>query len=69
LQCISADEVFTLLKSSTFIAHDLTCPYGQALGSDFKIDEHYLTLKHWHALNKAMEFRCFIKGKKLVGVS
>lgn len=31
LQCVTADEVFTLLKSSTFVTHDIACPFHEAV--------------------------------------
>ena len=68
LQCVTADEIFTLLKSSTFVTHDLQCPFHEAIPS-FKTDEYYLVLKRWHNLNRGMEFRCFIKGQSLIAIS
>ncbi|CDW74912.1 UNKNOWN [Stylonychia lemnae] len=67
-QCISSDEVFTTLKSSQFIAHDYTCPFHESI-PDFKPEQYYLILRRWHNLNLAMEFRCFLKEGKLIGVS
>lgn len=67
LQCINSEEVFVLLKSSQFVAHDYVCPYHEAI-PDFKVDQHYLVLKKWHNLNIAMEFRCFIKDNCLIAI-
>ena len=68
LQCVTADEIFTLLKSSTFITHDVRCPFNECIPG-FVADQYYMVLKRWHNLNKGMEFRCFIKNNLLVGIS
>lgn len=65
---MTADEIFTLLKSSTFVTHDIQCPFNEAI-PEFKADEHFLVLKRWHNLNRGMEFRCFVKDKKVVAIS
>jgi hypothetical protein len=65
---VTADEIFTLLKSSTFVTHDIQCPFHEAI-PEFKADEHCLVLKRWHNLNRGMEFRCFIKDHKVVAIS
>jgi len=36
---------------------------------DFLPDQHYLVLRKWHAINKAMEFRCFVKDNELIAIS
>jgi hypothetical protein len=76
LQCVTPDEVFTQLKSSTFIAHDIECPFNEVIpgftltkGSRELDEGHYIVLKRWHNLNKGMEFRCFIRDRKFIAIS
>eukprot|EP00347_Sterkiella_histriomuscorum_P020192 403338747 len=68
-QSISADEIFTLLKSSQFVAHDYSCPYHEAIPGFTLPNPHYLIIKRWHNLNLSMEFRVFVKNHTLVGIS
>ena len=35
---------------------------------DFVADKHILVLRKWHALNKGMEFRCFVAKNMLIGI-
>ena len=58
---MQTDNIFTALKSSTFIAHDLEHPFHELI-PDFKVEEYFMIVKRWHNLNRGMEFRCYIKG-------
>jgi len=55
------NKFFLFLKSSDNIAHDLAIVPSK---TDF-----YLVLRKWHNLMPSMEFRCFVKDNKLIGIS
>ncbi|KAF9995786.1 hypothetical protein BGZ79_010499 [Entomortierella chlamydospora] len=78
LKCHNPSDIFLLLKSSDFVAHDLAHAYedcsdeaGGQVGSDVRkrpevID---LVLRKWFDLAPSMEFRCFVRENKLIGIS
>ncbi|XP_061108518.1 cell division cycle protein 123 homolog isoform X2 [Conger conger] len=70
LQCQSLRDIFLLLKSSDFIAHDFTQPFHRC--SDDSPDPeigYELVLRKWSELIPGGEFRCFVKENKLIGIS
>ncbi|KAF9574529.1 hypothetical protein BGW38_008311, partial [Lunasporangiospora selenospora] len=83
LKCFNAADIFLLLKSSDFIAHDLGHAYedcsdavevttseGKRGKQIRKRPETFeLILRKWFDLAPSMEFRCFVKDNKLVGIS
>lgn len=90
LKCQSPSDIYLLLKSSSFITHDLTDPYvdtveatesklgtvlppssehpQEASSSDDLQLSHELVLRQWFNINPALEFRCFVKDRQLVGI-
>lgn len=62
MRCTAPADVYLLLKSSDFLAHDLT------LLADCDPASHQLVLRRWCDLNPASEFRCFVRGSKLIAV-
>lgn len=84
LKCVSASDIYLLLKSSSYIVHDLTesysdCvdverPAASATGADegSEIDPNQtfeLVLRQWVSINPALEFRCFVKDRTLIGAT
>jgi len=71
LQCTNPSEIFLLLKSSDFVAHDLCHAYERCI--DYEANQarpsFALVLKKWYDLKPAMEFRCFVKNNVLIGIS
>jgi len=76
MQCNSPNEVYLLLKSSNFITHDLEhafdgCDSDSASDSDkLTINDipYHLVLRKWIQLNPSVEFRCFVRRRKLIGI-
>lgn len=71
LRCSTPGDVFLLLKSSSFVTHDLTAPFKDCDDSS-EADSHIdycLVLRKWMDINPAYEFRCFVRDKELVGIS
>ena len=81
LKCSSIADIFLLLKSSDFIAHDLSHAYEDCISdstaSDEASDNHGITarpqnfdliLRKWYDLHPSMEFRCFVRNNHLIGM-
>ncbi|KAF2078147.1 hypothetical protein CYY_000531 [Polysphondylium violaceum] len=69
LKCSTPTDVFLLLKSSDFINHDLAQFETNEQDDDLTITPYVLVLRKWQNLTESMEFRCFVKDKKLLGIS
>ncbi|KAI8453988.1 D123-domain-containing protein [Phakopsora pachyrhizi] len=84
LRCKSVEDVYLLLKASDCIYHDLdliqkskTHEAGTSrdLSEERFKDERndsiqpVLVLRRWSNLNPSNEFRCFVRDKKLIGIS
>lgn len=74
LKCTSVNDVYLLLKASSFIVHDLTECFDGCLEDDSSISattvKYDLILKEWiNDFSPSMEFRCFVKNHRLVAIS
>ena len=77
MQCTSPNDVYLLLKSSDFVTHDLDQPFdgceddtGQEMDSRSLADDlpyHLVLRKSIPALITSMEFRCFVRRRRLLG--
>ena len=68
LKCGSLNDIFLLLKSSDFIVHDLVHAFDLAWDKDEALQPKFcLVLRKWCDLNPSLEFRCFIKNRKILG--
>lgn len=76
MQCNSPNEIYLLLKSSNFITHDLEHAFDgcdDATTSDAealttKDIAFHLVLRKWIQINPSVEFRCFVRRRKLLGI-
>ncbi|XP_075713543.1 translation initiation factor eIF2 assembly protein isoform X2 [Rhinoderma darwinii] len=69
LKCKSLSDIFLLLKSSDFVAHDFTQPFIHCKDDSPDPSVTYkLVLRKWCELIPGAEFRCFVKENKLVDV-
>ncbi|KAL3621126.1 hypothetical protein CASFOL_036038 [Castilleja foliolosa] len=70
LKCKSFPEIALLLRSSDSIVHDLCHAYDScADSSKSRPSTFYLALRKWYPTwHPEMEFRCFVRSKKLVGI-
>ncbi|KAJ2837691.1 hypothetical protein J3B02_006408 [Coemansia erecta] len=69
LQCRSLSEVLIVLKGSDKISEDIE---GNRFLSKQEMAggwEHELVLRQWCNLYPSMEFRCFVRNRKLVAIS
>lgn len=74
--CHRPSEIYLLLKSSDFVSHDLYHPYDDCVNADEDISLDKSDIKYVLALRKAVpgwnpsvEFRCFVRDKKLLCIS
>lgn len=72
LRCRTPNDIYTLLKSSDCIAHDLNLlkPKGESSPEQLQAQLQcpaILVLREWFNLNPANEFRCFVRDRKLIG--
>ena len=75
LKCTEPSEVYTLLKSSDFVLHDLDettvfdgCEMEPHVGSVPKAYELELVLRKWYPVDRSRELRCFVRRETLLGM-
>ena len=70
MNCYSADDVYLLLKSSDFISFDLNHAFDDTSPSELHepIPWHLVLRKSFN-MNPSVEFRCFVKGRRLIGIT
>lgn len=79
MECRSPNDVYLLLKSSDFVTHDLEHAYDDCdedatdqLEADVPktIAEipYHLVLRKYVLLNPSVEFRCFVRNRKLIAL-
>uniref|UniRef100_A0A8R7PMC9 Cell division cycle protein 123-like protein n=1 Tax=Triticum urartu TaxID=4572 RepID=A0A8R7PMC9_TRIUA len=73
VRCTCFAEVAMLLRASDCVAHDLDAEQESSDDDETWVDDgfqYYLALRKWYpGLRPESEFRCFVRGRKLVGVS
>ncbi|CAG8528509.1 4408_t:CDS:2 [Cetraspora pellucida] len=74
LKCNTPSDIFLLLKSSDFVAHDLDhafedCNYEEESLRRQRPDVFELVLRKWYDVAPSMEFRCFVRNEELVAIS
>ncbi|EGC29907.1 hypothetical protein DICPUDRAFT_158438 [Dictyostelium purpureum] len=69
LKCTTPTDIFLLLKSSDYINHDLLQYKIKEEEDDNTTTPFVLVLRKWQNLHPSMEFRCYVKDNKLIGIS
>lgn len=83
MECRTANDIYLLLKSSDFITHDLEHAFdGCAIADDRDGGQsaeettppppsvpYHLVLRKSFNLNPALEFRCFVRKRKVIAIS
>lgn len=71
MECSSPNDIYLLLKSSDFVTHDLAHAFDDtAPAPDAPEPEvpYHLVLRKWINLNPSVEFRCFVRGRRLIAL-
>lgn len=72
LCCETFNDICLLLKSSDFIAHDLTDPFllsNHSNADSIPSIEYVLVLKRWLEIMPSGEYRCFVRDKQLIAIT
>lgn len=69
LKCTSPSDVFTLLKASDFVSHDLCNAFDHCNCSRKRPEAFTLVLRRWHSLHESSEFRVFVRDDHLIAIS
>ncbi|KAK5192982.1 hypothetical protein LTR99_010649 [Exophiala xenobiotica] len=67
MECRTANDIYLLLKSSDFITHDLEQAFDDCV--DQADVPYHLVLRKSFNLNPSLEFRCFVRNRKLIAIS
>jgi len=75
-ECRTPGDIYLLFKSSDYITHDLEHAFDDCVDGQSDKEEittanipYFLVLRKWFQLNPSMEFRCFVRGRRLLAVS
>nr|POF11549.1 cell division cycle protein 123 [Quercus suber] len=77
MECTKADEIYTLLKSSAFVTHDLENAFDDCVddapstSAPLTVSQipYHLFLRKNVNFNPSVEFRCFVRKGKLLAIS
>lgn len=69
MKCHTVNDLYLLLNASNYIMHDLSETFTAEIPQPEEF-QYELVLRKWvENLNPAMEFRCFVKERILIGIS
>jgi hypothetical protein len=76
MDCRTPNDVYLLLKSSDFVTHDLEHAFDDTVdgeGAEAKLTNetipYHLVLRKAFEMNPSVEFRCFVRNRKLIGIT
>lgn len=67
MECRTPNDIYLLLKSSDFVTHDLEQAFDGCV--DQAEVPYHLVLRKSFNLNPSLEFRCFVRNRKLIAIS
>lgn len=77
MKCTNVTDLYLLLNASNYVMYDIDSAFDECDDNNNSKEEeednegvqYELVLRKWVNINPALEFRCFVKGRKLVGIS
>jgi hypothetical protein len=76
MDCRTPNDIYLLLKSSDFITHDLEHAFDDTVdgeGAEAELTNatipYHLVLRKAFEMNPSVEFRCFVRNRKLIGIT
>lgn len=73
LKCTTPNDIYLLLKSSSFVSHDLEHALDGSVDANSSASQRpfqpVLVLRPFFSPHPALEFRCFVKHRALIGIS
>ncbi|KAM0461835.1 hypothetical protein ACHAO4_001020 [Trichoderma viride] len=70
LKCTSPNDIYLLLKSSSFVSHDLLHAFDDCTDAPpLRPFSPVLVLRPFFTPHVALEFRCFVKHRSLIGIT
>lgn len=71
MECRTPNDIYLLLKSSDFVTHDLAHAFDDTTDQDTETTPeipYHLVLRKWITLNPSVEFRCFVRDRRLIAL-
>ncbi|KAF2199441.1 cell division cycle protein-like protein [Delitschia confertaspora ATCC 74209] len=72
MECRTPNDIYLLLKSSDFVTHDLEHAFDDCVEETTSKDSpeipYHLVLRKQITLNPSVEFRCFVRRRKLIAL-
>jgi hypothetical protein len=71
MECQTPNDIYLLLKSSDFVTHDLAHAFDDTADQTTTPDPdiaYHLVLRKWITLNPSVEFRCFVRDRRLIAL-
>ncbi|KAH3680942.1 hypothetical protein WICMUC_000085 [Wickerhamomyces mucosus] len=79
MKCENASDVYLILNASNYIMHDISNAFDEVKEENNGVEgqddikstqlEMELILRKWVSINPALEFRVFVKNRRIIGVS
>lgn len=76
MDCRTPNDIYLLLKSSDFVTHDLEHAFDDTVDGDGPEKDlttatipYHLVLRKAFEMNPSVEFRCFVRNRKLIGIT
>ncbi|KAF1937233.1 D123-domain-containing protein [Clathrospora elynae] len=71
MECQTPNDIYLLLNSSDFVTHDLAHAFDDTADQSTTPDPeiaYHLVLRKWITLNPSVEFRCFVRNRRLIAL-